>query len=97
MADIQKRFLIWHEDTDSFTLVGYPLPLSPKEKLILHAIIFADNDGISKNDLCARLEGSVSPSSIPVHITSINKMALAVGGRYIILNINGYYIITTYM
>ena len=78
---MQIRFLVI-EEQDIF-LLGFPLKLTPTERKILIAI--ANSEVISSDELISLLPPNVSRGNITVHISSINKKALAIGGRKLIL------------
>ena len=76
-------------------LIGYKLKLSPTERAILLEI--ADKNGASIEDLLPLLSEGVSRGNIAVHINSINKKAIAVSARKLVLFENDRYILNPNM
>ena len=64
--------------------MGYILKLTAGEYEVFKVI--ASEPGLEKEDIAARLNNSaqIAASSIPVHVFSINRKAIAVGGRKIV-------------
>lgn len=76
-------------------LIGYKLKLSPTERAILLEI--ADKNGASIENLLPLLSEGVSRGNIAVHINSINKKAIAVSARKLLLFENDRYILNPNM
>ena len=78
-------------EEDDMSLIGYELKLSPAEKSFLLEII--NKDGATIDDLLSLLPDEVSRGNVAVRINSINKKALSISGRKLILFENDKYII----
>ncbi|MBO7302966.1 MAG: hypothetical protein J6U68_02140 [Clostridia bacterium] len=78
-------------EEDDMSLIGYELKLSPAEKSFLLEII--NKDGATIDDLLSLLPDEVSRGNVAVRINSINKKALSLSGRKLILFENDKYII----
>lgn len=76
-------------------LIGYPLKLSPTERRLLYAI--ADSKGKTVDELLSLLADGVSRGNVAVHINSINKKAIAVSSRRLILFQDEKYVINEFM
>ena len=76
-------------------LLGYRLKLSPTEKAILLKI--AKDESASIDQLLSLLSSGVSRGNIAVHINSINKKAIAISDRKLVLFEDEKYIINPYM
>lgn len=76
-------------------LIGYKLKLSPTERAILLKI--AESKGASIDELIPILSDGVSRGNVAVHINAINKKAIAVSRRRLVLFENDRYIINPYM
>lgn len=76
-------------------LIGYPLKLSPTERRLLYAI--ADSKGKTVDELLSLLADGVSRGNVAVHINSINKKAIAVSNRRLILFQDEKYVINEFM
>ncbi len=87
---LQNRFLIIDTCSASVHLMGYRLSLSPTEFALLKLIALQDTHSDSKYP-------EFSPSTIPVHVWSINKKAKKISGRRLIESINGNYRINPLM
>ena len=78
-------------EEDDMSLIGYELKLSPAEKSFLLEII--NKDGATIDDLLSLLPDEVSRGNVAVRINSINKKALSLSGRKLILFENDKYIV----
>lgn len=76
-------------------LIGYPLKLSPSERNLLLSI--AESKGKTIDELLSVLNDGVSRGNVAVHINSINKKAIAISNRKLVLFENEKYIINPYM
>lgn len=76
-------------------LIGYKLKLSPSERNLLLNI--ANSKGKTIDELLLLLNDGVSRGNVAVHINSINKKAMAVSERKLILFEDEKYIINPYM
>ena len=79
---LSYRFLSLDTEAASAFLLGYPLPLSPTEFAILSAII--ENMPISAKEISEALK--ISRKSVAVHVCNINKKALDISARYLIIS-----------
>ena len=97
MCTHQKRYMflvIDNREKDAW-LLGYPMRLSPTELKIMNLIY--DKRTATTNSMFAALSPDVTKSSIPVHINSINKKAMYIGGRKILIFRTGHYRFNSYM
>ena len=78
-------------EEDDMSLIGYELKLSPAEKSFLLEII--NKNGATIDDLLSLLPDEVSRGNVAVRINSINKKALSLSGRKLILFENDKYIV----
>ena len=79
---MQYRFLVLNESTDEVRLLGYTLHLSPSEHQIIKVLFH--REFATLNELHQFSKPTLPKSSIPVHISSINKKAIAISGRKLI-------------
>ena len=79
MEYLQYRQLVYFFHNDSFLLMRYPLRLTPTEHELLFLIL--KNDGMSMDALMAQASRPLSRSSIPVHISAINRKAKDISER----------------
>ena len=92
MKETERNFpyLEISEETREVWYAGYILPLTRGEYNVLKAVL-ASLDYCDKNRIREIIESErlsndqISELSIPIHISSINKKAMAVGERKIIL------------
>ena len=94
MSRLQFRFLSYDDTDGSFTLLGYPLSLSPTEAQILRAVLEAEVTGGCSSS------GAESPrtrSSVPTHICAINRKAAQISGRRLVQFLGGVYRISPHM
>lgn len=81
--DSLKRYMFLEIEGESAWLMGYSLKLSPTEAKIIN-IIF-DNRPVDTDGILAHLPSKATKKSIPVHINSINKKAIAISGKKLII------------
>lgn len=81
--DSLKRYMFLEIEGDSAWLMGYSLKLSPTEAKIIN-IIF-DSRPIDTESILAQMPTKTTKKSIPVHINSINKKAVAISGKKLIV------------
>lgn len=76
-------------------LIGYPIKLSPTERILLCEI--AESKGATIDTLLSLLSSGVSRGNVAVHINSINRKAEAISGRRLVLFENEKYILNPFM
>ena len=91
MADGFKEyfFLSIDEKHRKAYLLGYELKLTPTEFKILDLIF--EHGQISPDEMLPYLPARCTRRSIPVHVSAINKKALAISGRLFIDNSKAKY------
>ena len=89
MAQLQYRFLVGDEETNSFLFHGYPFPMSPMKTKILFALL--REQPLSATTLCAAVSDTLKPRTLAVHVHSINQKAMEIGGRRLIEFTDGAY------
>ena len=86
---MEKRFLVWHEEHHSFFLLGYLLPLKPKEQQILRILI--EEEGASMETILEKSAVPLNQRRIPDYVFSINEKAIQISGRRLIQFEGGRY------
>ena len=86
-------------DKESFEVyyLGYRLVLTKSEFNILRALLLCES-GIEKKEFCdiaAARHGS--ERALKTHVCNINKKAICIGGRKLIVNDNGRYRLNEFM
>lgn len=97
MSIYRYKYLSINEESSEVYYLGYRLVLTKSEINILCAIIKCES-GIESKDFCdiaAARHGS--EKTMKTHICNINKKALEIGGRKLIVNDNGRYRLNEYM
>ena len=95
MSRIQFRFLCYDDTDGSFTLLGYPLSLSPTEAQILRAVLEAE---AKDENLSSTKAGSpLARKSVSVHVCAINRKAAMISGRKLLNFQNGAYRLSPHM
>lgn len=83
------KFLSTKQEKEFF-LLGYPLRLSPEEAALLRYIQ-------KRRTLGVRITPNVSKNALAVRVCSINKKAMRVSGRKLIVFIDGAYRLNPYL
>jgi hypothetical protein len=86
---VEKRFLVWHEEQHSFFLLGYLLPLKPKEQQILRILI--EEEGASMETILEKSTVPLNQRRIPTYVFSINEKAIRISGRKLLKFEGGQY------
>ena len=81
--------LVATEHKQEFLLLGYPLHLSPDEAELLHLLQ-------KKRSLGVSTLANVSKNALAVRVCSINKKAIRIGGRRLIIFEDGAYRLNPY-
>ena len=68
---------------DRVLYLGYALPLSKSEELLLKTVLLSLPDRLSSNQIAEAM--GISPGQISVLVNRINRKAYAIGGRRLIL------------
>ena len=89
MERLQYRFLCYDREAEKFSLVGYPLSLSPVEHRLLLAIL--ENGARSFDELSRLGRQPLSRSGISVHVHAINRKAAEISGRRLVEFRDGAY------
>ena len=80
-----RPYLAINESAREIRYLGYKLALSAGEYEVIKAVMLSHN-GITKMEIAESVRQGVklSPSSVGVHVCSINKKARKLGGRNLI-------------
>ncbi|MBQ3000014.1 MAG: hypothetical protein IJD64_06095 [Clostridia bacterium] len=82
--------LVATENKQEFLLLGYPLHLSPDEAELVHTLQ-------GKRSLASKSIPNTSANALAVRVCSINKKAIRVSGRRLIIFENGAYRLNPYL
>ncbi len=87
-------------DTERVYLLGYELSLTPNERRILECV--ANNThvgGVTSAELLSLITGlrRIGEGAVAVHISAINKKAMAIGERRLIVSQKRKYILNEFM
>lgn len=97
MSVYRYKYLSIDEESSEVYYLGYRLVLTKSELSILCAIIKCESGIEPKNfcDIAALRRGS--EKTMKTHICNINKKALEIGGRKLIVNDSGRYRLNEFM
>ncbi len=86
---------------DGVYLIGYRMPLCPSELRVLTILLkntVARNQGMTSREILAQFsENDIRLSNITVHICAINKKAVSIGGRRLVVFRDGKYYLNEFM
>lgn len=82
-------FLTDSEDPSCFYLLGYPLRLSPTQRVILHTLL--QRESSSSEELRRLPHKTLTKNCLAVHVHAINQKAYEISGRRLVLCLGDEY------